>query len=155
MGQMRDVETALDVLTDALNHCRREDMRTPEVFGALDFLEPRASSKWPFEQFRKPLDSDNEAAIAYQVLLQENPPTIEKVKAVLEKHPWHANQWEARLQDVPVAERDLVLFMQAARWADDIRIRDRQHHRGSWHYINWPLSPKDNRRPYKPESPTQ
>jgi hypothetical protein len=61
------------------------------------------------------------AAIAYQVLLQENPPTIEKVKAVLEKHPWHANQWQARLQDVPVADRDMVLFMQAARWADDIR----------------------------------
>jgi len=27
------------------------------------------------------------AAIAYQVLRQENPQTIEKVKAVLEKHP--------------------------------------------------------------------
>ena len=32
------------------------------------------------------------AAIAYQVLRQENPPTIEKVKTLLEKHPWHANQ---------------------------------------------------------------
>ena len=63
------------------------------------------------------------AAIAYQVLQQENPPTIEKVKAVLEKHPWYANQWQARLQDVPVADHGLVLFMQAARWADDIRIQ--------------------------------
>ena len=65
------------------------------------------------------------AAITYQILLQENPPIIEKVKAVLEKHPWYANQWQARLQDVPVAERDLVLFMQAVRWADDIRTQDR------------------------------
>jgi hypothetical protein len=32
------------------------------------------------------------AAIAYQVLRQENPPTIDKLKAVLEKHPWYANQ---------------------------------------------------------------
>jgi len=48
--------------------------------------------------------------IAYQVLSQENPRTIEKVKAALEEHPWYANQWQARLQDVPVAERDLVLF---------------------------------------------
>jgi hypothetical protein len=55
-------------------------------------------------------------AIAYQVLSQENPRTIEKVKVALEKHPWYANQWQARLQDVPVADRDLVLFMQAARW---------------------------------------
>jgi hypothetical protein len=30
--------------------------------------------------------------IAYQVLQQESPPIIEKVKAVLERHPWYANQ---------------------------------------------------------------
>ena len=62
--------------------------------------------------------------IAYQVLQQENPPTIDKVKVVWEKHPWYANQWQARLQDVSVADRDMVLFMQAARWADDIRTQD-------------------------------
>ena len=38
--------------------------------------------------------------IAYQVLQQENPQTIEKITAALEKHPWYANQWQARLQDV-------------------------------------------------------
>jgi hypothetical protein len=65
------------------------------------------------------------AAIIYQVLQQENPPTIEKVKALLEKHPCYANQWQARLQDIPVADHGLVLFMQASRWADDIRIRDK------------------------------
>src|SRR5262249_3437536 len=32
--------------------------------------------------------------------------------------------------------------MQAARWADDIRLRDKQHHRGPWHYINFPFKPK-------------
>jgi hypothetical protein len=31
--------------------------------------------------------------------------------------------------------------MQAARWADELRITDRQHQRGSWHYINWPFKP--------------
>jgi hypothetical protein len=65
-------------------------------------------------------------AIAYQILQQENPPTIDMVKAVLEKHPWYANQWQARLRDASVADHTLVLFMQAARWADDIRIRDGQ-----------------------------
>jgi S1/P1 Nuclease len=81
------------------------------------------------------------ATIAYQMLLPENPQTIDKVKAVLEKHPWYANQWQAKLQDVPVADRDMVLFMQAARWADELRVNDKQHHRGSWHYINWPFTP--------------
>jgi S1/P1 Nuclease len=82
------------------------------------------------------------AAIAYQILRQENPPTIEKVKAVLEKHPWYANQWQARLQDVPVADHGLVLFMQAARWADDIRAQDKAQHRPPWHYINIPFKPE-------------
>src|SRR5262249_48422297 len=68
-------------------------------------------------------------AIAYQVLQQENPQTIDKAKAVLEKHPWYANQWQMRLQDVPVADNGLVLFMQAARWADDIRSNGKQQHR--------------------------
>src|SRR4029453_17027171 len=82
------------------------------------------------------------AAIAYQILQQENPQSIDKVKALLEKHPWYANQWQARLQDVPVADRGLVLFMQGARWADDIRNNDKQQHRALWHYINWPFKPE-------------
>jgi S1/P1 Nuclease len=84
------------------------------------------------------------AMIAYQVLSLERPQTIEKVKSLLEKHPWNATQWHARLQDVLVAERDQVLFMQAARWPDDIRTENRQHHRGPWHYINFPLSRRGN-----------
>jgi S1/P1 Nuclease len=80
--------------------------------------------------------------IAYQVLQQENPQTIDKVKALLEKHPWYANQWQARLQDVPIADHGLVLFIQAARWPDDIRRTDKQYHRGPWYYINWPFKPE-------------
>jgi len=78
-------------------------------------------------------------AIAYQLLQQESPQTIDKVKTVLEKHPWYANQWQARFQDVPVTDHGLVLFMQTARWADDIRSNDKQQHRALWHYINWPF----------------
>jgi hypothetical protein len=91
-------------------------------------------------------------AITYQVLRQENPPTIEKVKVVLERHPWYANQWQARLQDAPVSERDLVLFMQAARWPDDIRSNDKAQNRPPWHFINFPFKP-DVQPPsaYKPE----
>src|SRR5262245_34424371 len=80
-------------------------------------------------------------AITYQVLRQESPQTIDNAKAILEKHPWYANQWQARLQDVSVTDRDLVLFMQAAKWADDIRSNDKQQHRALWHYINWPFKP--------------
>jgi len=82
------------------------------------------------------------AAIAYQVLQQESPQTIDKVKAVLEKHPSYENQWQARLQDVPVADHNLVLFMQATRWADDIRTLDKAQNRPPWHYVNLPFNPE-------------
>src|SRR5262249_61943629 len=36
----------------------------------------------------------------------------------------------------------MVLLMQAARWADDIRANNKQHHRALWHYINWPFRPE-------------
>jgi hypothetical protein len=47
---------ALGVLSDALDRCRDEDMRTAEVFAALDLLAAGASVSWPFEQFRRALD---------------------------------------------------------------------------------------------------
>jgi len=47
-------------------------------------------------------------AHAYSV--PESPQSIEKVKVVLEKHPWYTTQWQGRLQDVPIADRDMVLF---------------------------------------------
>ena len=95
------------------------------------------------------------AVIAFQVLQQENPRTIEKVKAVLEKHPWYANQWQARLQDVPVADRDLVLFMQAARWPDDIRTQDKAQNRPSL-ALHQPAiqTRRPTGRAYKPETLT-
>jgi hypothetical protein len=72
------------------------------------------------------------ASIAYQVLRQENPPHHRQVKEALEKHPSYANHWQARLQDVSVADHGLVLFIQAARWADDIRTQDKAQNRPLW-----------------------
>jgi hypothetical protein len=82
------------------------------------------------------------AAITYQVLRQESPQSIDKVKAMLEKHPWYTNQWQARLQDVSVAERDLMLFMQAARWLDEIRTGNIAEGRGT--ISTGPLSRRGN-----------
>lgn len=62
-----ETHAALAVLTDALERCRDEDMRAPEVFEALDFLAAKAATKWPFEQFRTGLDTENEEG-RWQVL---------------------------------------------------------------------------------------
>jgi hypothetical protein len=92
---------------------------------------------------------------AYQVPQQESPQSTEKVKAVLEKHPWYANQWQARLQDVPVADRDMLLFMQAARWPDDIRIQDKSKIDRLGITSTCHLNPMGNRRTYKSETPSR
>lgn len=63
-----DNTTALAVLEDALERCRREDMRTPEVFAALDFLKARATVQWPFEQFRDALENSTSEEGRRQVL---------------------------------------------------------------------------------------
>ena len=55
-----NANTAMAVLSDAFNRCRYEDMRTPEVFAALDTLGKLVNLDWPFNQFRRALDSDNE-----------------------------------------------------------------------------------------------
>ena len=46
------------------------------------------------------------------------------------------------MKDVPVADHGLVLFMQAARWADDIRTQDKAQNRPPWHFINIPFKPE-------------
>jgi hypothetical protein len=79
--------------------------------------------------------------VAYQILQQENPATIEKVRAVLERHPWYVNQWQTRFQDIPISDREMVVFMQTARWAD-IRSQDRAQNKPRWHYINFPFKPE-------------
>lgn len=51
---------ALAVLQDALNRCRHEDMRTPEVGAALKFLEARSTRQWPFDKFRQALEREKQ-----------------------------------------------------------------------------------------------
>jgi hypothetical protein len=51
-----EVTKALAVLIEGLERCRDQDMRTSDVFEALDFLAGRTMQKWPFDQFRSALD---------------------------------------------------------------------------------------------------
>ena len=81
------------------------------------------------------------AAIAHQILQQENPATIDKVKAVLAVQPWHSTRWQYSLASFTGVDTDVMLFMVAARWPDDIRTNDKTHHRGPWHYVNMPFKP--------------
>ena len=80
--------------------------------------------------------------LAYQILQRENPATITAVRSVLEKNPWYQTRWKAQLNKLPESERDEMLFMLAARWADDIRTLDKNQSRLPWHYIDFPFKPE-------------
>ena len=71
--------------------------------------------------------------IAYQILRRETPTAISTVRSVLEKNPWYESRWKSQLEKLPESERDEMLFMLAARWADDIRTRDPAESHPLWH----------------------
>jgi hypothetical protein len=43
------------MLDDAVVRSQTENVYTPEVLAALDFLEAQTDARWPFEQFRQVL----------------------------------------------------------------------------------------------------
>ncbi|HXV79776.1 MAG TPA: hypothetical protein VEG60_07840 [Candidatus Binatia bacterium] len=59
---MTEIAQAMAVLDDAFRRCRKEDIRTPDVFAALDYLEAKSVETRPFDQFRFALDSDDPEA---------------------------------------------------------------------------------------------
>jgi hypothetical protein len=80
------------------------------------------------------------AAVAYDVLMQENPQVAAKVIALLKQHPHYERRWARQLEKVDPADRDQALFMLAARWPDDIRS-DPDYDHPAWHYIDVPYKP--------------
>src|SRR5262245_30070959 len=65
------VRAALAVLAEVKARCHDEDTRTTAVLAALDLLEPRATVKWPFDQFRRALTWDENEIDAAAVSLLE------------------------------------------------------------------------------------
>jgi hypothetical protein len=83
-------------------------------------------------------------AIAYVVLKHESPQTVAKVIALLKEHPQYESVWLPRLNAVMNAtedDKEMMLFMHAARWPDDARGHEEFHH-AHWHYINLPYKPE-------------
>lgn len=92
-------------------------------------------------------------AVAYKVMQQEHPLALAKVIALLKEHPRYESHWEVQIHRpfVPAEDRDMYLFMLAARWADDVRNDPDYYPPGEnldrIHYINMPFlvpgSPSD------------
>jgi S1/P1 Nuclease len=80
-------------------------------------------------------------SIAYRILENESPRTVSVIKTLLEKHPWYADRWRDNVEKLPESQRGEMLFMLAARWADDIRMQAKLQREVKWHYINFPFNP--------------
>jgi hypothetical protein len=80
------------------------------------------------------------AAIAYADLKESNPAVLSKVVRILRRHPQFDSKWAHRLSQVPAEDRDLYIFMLAAKWPDEARGDDDFDHPG-WHYVNIPYRP--------------
>ncbi|NID09208.1 S1/P1 nuclease [Fibrivirga algicola] len=82
-------------------------------------------------------------AIAYQEMQASSPKELARVVAILRQHPEYQQRWASKLNDASLSEddRNLYLFMLAARWADDVRGNAYDH--PTWHYINYVYAPKE------------
>ncbi len=84
------------------------------------------------------------AAVAFHALKHDSPDCAAKVLTILREHPQYESTWLPRIHAMPNAtddEKELMLFMQAARWPDDARGSEEYHH-SHWHYINLPYKPE-------------
>jgi hypothetical protein len=81
-------------------------------------------------------------AIAYRELQRSDPAALAQVVVLLRQNPEYETRWKSVLDQpyLPANEKDLCLFMLAARWADDVR-GEREFDHPSWHYIDYPYKP--------------
>jgi hypothetical protein len=81
-------------------------------------------------------------AIAYRELKKQDPKSLARVIALLKNHPQYDQMFAPALkqENLTEEEKDLYLFMLAARWPDDIKRTDYEPKHDNWHYINYPYT---------------
>lgn len=79
-------------------------------------------------------------AIAYRALKTADPAATAKVVALLRQQPQYDQYWKKQVESMEGEDGEMMLFMLAARWADDIRSRPEFTH-DLWHYIDYPYHP--------------
>ena len=102
---------------------------------SIIFLSPSTAQGWNREGHMVT------GAVAYSHLRAIDPVALETVLDLLREHPHHEtmlqgpDDWARAVDD-----RDMAVFMQAARWADDVRSgRYEAFGRSNWHYVNYHL----------------
>jgi hypothetical protein len=76
-------------------------------------------------------------AIAHRLLEGTEPGKAAAIEVILKQHPRYADGWRDSLEKLSESQRGEMLFMLAARWADDIRPQSKLQNEAPWHYINF------------------
>ncbi len=76
------------------------------------------------------------AAIAYDKLKEHDPQLIEKIVALAQKHP-DRGAFEVATGRATGEERRIRIFLELARWPDD--VRGSMHDHPTWHYRSRPI----------------
>jgi hypothetical protein len=85
-------------------------------------------------------------AIAFDTLVKDDPATAKKLAELLRE----SGLFTSKIDGVPAAQQDRLLFMYAARWPDDIRM-DRSLSHPKWHYRDQAfVPPGDATQPEQP-----
>ena len=79
-------------------------------------------------------------AIAYHTLVARDPAAAGRAIALLRAHPAYQTRWLPAITAHGMADHDIMLFMLAARWPDDVRDEPQYDH-PTWHYINLAVIP--------------
>jgi hypothetical protein len=90
------------------------------------------------------------AAIAYEELAARNPAALRRLLAIAAAHP-DRGPFEVAIGRATGADRDRRVFMELARWPDDIRGGPHDH--PTWHYALTPVS--DPRQPPSVSPPNE
>ncbi len=80
------------------------------------------------------------ASIAYDQL---SPDQRIRIVKILEANPDFGKWKETAPKDSPDFDFERYVFMQAARWPDDIRKSGSPYDHPVWHYVDYPLRPPD------------
>lgn len=81
------------------------------------------------------------AAIAYEDLAVRNPDALKRLLAIAAQHP-DRGPFEVAVGRATGADRDRRIFMELARWPDDVRGGPQDH--PTWHYAMRPVTdPRD------------
>ncbi len=88
------------------------------------------------------------AAMTYDELARTHPEVVRKIVEIAAGHPDRA-RFDAALGEAKGAERDRRLFMEMARWPDDVRESPYDH--PAWHYWMNPYSSPVAPPPHPPQ----